>query len=249
MYSSYERYSTGYGVRLVRGLLRPLLRVLVVTCLLYLVLTNMFLTAFRVESRSMEPLLRPRDRVLVSPLPFGPRILFLSARLPAYRGPQRGDLVVVRSPQHLRPSFPLSVLEPVVRFLTGQRASLLRDPTGVRVPPYLIKRVVGLPGDTVRMSGFRLSVMAPGSSAFVDEERLVSSPYSIVTGGLPETWRSEFPFSGELAPRLLQDGEYFLLGDNRPASSDSRSWGPLAGDQIVGKVFLRYWPVPRGGRL
>jgi signal peptidase I len=249
MHSSYERYSTGYGVRFARGLLLPLLRVLVLAFVLYLVLSSMFLMAFRVDSGSMEPLLRPRDRVLVSPLPFGPRILFLAARLPAYREPARGDVVVVRSPQSLRPSFPLSVLEPVVRFFTGQRASVVRDPTGIRVPPYLIKRVVGLPGDTVRMTGFRLSVMASGSGVFVEEQRLVDTPYAIVTGGLPQGWRSEFPFSGDLPPRLLREGEYFLLGDNRPASSDSRSWGPLRGDQIVGKVLLRYWPLSHSGRL
>lgn len=249
MYSSYERYGTGYGTRLARGLLRPLARMLVLACLLYLVVSSMFLMAFQVDSRSMAPLLQPHDRVLVSPLPFGPRILFFSARLPAYREPRRGDLVVVRSPQALRPSFPLSVLEPLVRFFTGQRASLVRDPTGTRVPPYLIKRVVGLPGDTVRMSAFRLAVMTSGAGSFVDESRLVDSPYVVVTEGLPQGWRSDFPFSGELAPRLLLEGEYFLLGDNRPASSDSRSWGPVRRDQIVGKVLVRYWPLPRSGRL
>jgi len=249
MYSHYEHYSTGYGARVVRGLLRPLGRVLVLACLLYLVLSSMFLVAFRVDSASMQPLLQPRDRVLVSPLPFGPRILFFAARLPAYREPERGDVVVVHSPQYVRPGFPLSALEPLVRFFTGQRATLVRDPTGTRVPPYLIKRVMGLPGDTVRMSGFRLSVMAPGSGAFIDEQVLVQTPYQIAAGALPAGWKSEFPFSGELAPRLLREGEYFLLGDNRPASSDSRSWGPLRRDRIVGKVLLRYWPLPRSGRL
>lgn len=250
MFSSYEHYSTGYGARLVRGLLVPLLRVLALACILYLVLSGMFLAAYRVDSGSMQPLLQPRDRVLVSPLPFGPRILFFSARLPAYREPQRGDVVVVRSPQYARPSFPLSVLEPVVRFFSGQRGTVVRDPTGARVPPYMIKRVVGLPGDTVRMSGFRLSVIVAGSGAFVDEQQLVDEPYAIVTpGGLPAGWQSQFPFSGEVQPRLLREGEYFLLGDNRPDSSDSRSWGPLRRDQIVGKVLLRYWPLRRSGRI
>jgi signal peptidase I len=250
MFSSYEHYSTGYGARVVRGLLVPLLRGLVLACILYLVISGMFLSAFRVDSGSMQPLLQPRDRVLVSPLPFGPHILFFSARLPAYREPQRGDVVVVRSPQYLRPSFPLSVLEPVVRFFSGQSATVVRDSTGARVPPYMIKRVVGLPGDTVRMSGFRLSVMIPGSAAFVEELRLVDQPYAIATqGGLPAGWQSQFPFSGEAPPRVLRDGEYFLLGDNRPDSSDSRSWGPLQRDQIVGKVLLRYWPLPRSGRI
>jgi len=247
MFRSYEHYSTGYGARFTRRLLLPLLRVLLLTFLLYLVLSGMFLTAFRVDSGSMQPRLQPRDRVLASPLPFGPRILFFSARLPAFREPRRGDVVGSRSPQFSRPAFPLSLLEPVVRFLSGQRVTVARDPTGTRVPPYMIKRVVGLPGDTVRMSGFRLSVMTPGSGAFLDEQRLAEAPYSVTAGSLPAGWRGEFPFSGEMAPRLLKEGESFLLGDNRPASSDSRSSGPLRRDQIVGRVLLIYWPLRRSG--
>jgi signal peptidase I len=57
------------------------------------------------------------------------------------------------------------------------------------------------------------------------------------------------PFSGDGEEITLREGEYFVLGDNRPESSDSRSWGPLPSSRIVGKVIFRYWPPHSLGKL
>ena len=69
------------------------------------------------------------------------------------------------------------------------------------------------------------------------------APRSRQRDGLPR-----FPFSGNSGEHVLGDGEYFLLGDNRPESSDSRSWGALSRDRIIGKVIYRYWPLRSVGR-
>jgi signal peptidase I len=83
----------------------------------------------------------------------------------------------------------------------------------------LIKRVVGLPGEAVEIRNGQVYV----GSALLDE------PYVLYQGR----------YSGhyELGP-----DEYFVLGDNRPNSEDSRNWGVLKGDQIVGKAWISYWP-------
>jgi signal peptidase I len=57
MYSTYERYSSGFAARMGRGLVRKLVKLFIVTLLLYLIISSMFLATFQVESRSMEPLL------------------------------------------------------------------------------------------------------------------------------------------------------------------------------------------------
>ena len=249
MYSTYERYSSGLGSRVGRGLARKLLKLLILTVVLYLVISSMFLATFQVESVSMEPLLNARDRIFVSPLVYGARILFFSATLPALQEPKRGDVVVIHSPMYSRPGAPLSLVEPLIRFFSFQRGSAVRDESGRRIPAYMIKRIVAVPGDTIRISGFTAYIRPEDSSAFVAEQELIPGSYEILVDSLPEGWAKELPFSGEHPPLTLEKDQYFLLGDNRQRSSDSRSWGPITRDQIVGKVLYRYWPLARSGRL
>jgi signal peptidase I len=249
MYSTFERYSSGFAGRIRRGLVRKLVKLLLLTLILYLIISSMFLTTFQVESTSMEPLLIARDRIFVSPLIYGARVLFFSARLPAVREPARGDIVVIHSPMYGPPGVPLSLVEPLIRFFSFQRGSAVRDESGRRIPAYMVKRIVALPGDTIRISGFTAYIRPEGSSAFVAEEELIPQSYEVQVGSLPEGWVKQFPFSGEHPPVTLEKDQYFLLGDNRQSSSDSRSWGPVTRDQILGRVLYRYWPLARSGRL
>jgi signal peptidase I len=249
MYSTYERYSSGIAARMGRGLLRKIIKLILLTLILYLVISSMFLTTFQVQSVSMEPLLMAGDRIFVSPLMYGAKILFFSARLPPVREPRRGDIVVIHSPMYGRPRAPLSLVDPLIRFFSFQRGSVVRDETGRRVPAYMIKRIVAVPGDTIRISKFVAYVRPQDSTVFRAEQQLMPQSYEIRAEALPEEWAAEFPFSGEHPPLTLGEGQYFLLGDNRSSSSDSRSWGPVSRDQILGKVVYRYWPVARSGNL
>ncbi len=83
----------------------------------------------------------------------------------------------------------------------------------------LIKRVVGLPGEEIQVRE---------GHVYVDDV-LLEEPYLVYSGG-----RS--------ARYTLGADEFYVLGDNRPNSDDSRSWGALERDQIVGKVWVSYWP-------
>ncbi|MBN1837238.1 MAG: signal peptidase I [Spirochaetales bacterium] len=249
MFTSYERYSSGLRSHVGRGVLRPLLKILILFVVLYLLITSMFLTAFQVQSASMQPLLLPRDRVLVSPLVYGSRILFFRGRFPALREPRRGDVVVIQSPIYPRPPAVVALFEPLVRVFTLQRGSLVRDAIGSRVPRYMVKRVVAVPGDTVLLHDYLAFVRPAGAADFRPETELSETPYDVVRTALPAGWRKEFPFSGDVEALTLADGEYFLLGDNRPSSSDSRSWGPVERERIVARVLYRYWPFSRGGQL
>jgi signal peptidase I len=141
------------------------------------------------------------------------------------------------------------LLEPFVSFLTGQRVTLHRDLYGARVESYMVKRIIGVPGDTIRMTRFALSIKARGSADFVPEQQLVPIHYETRTTIDARGWQPTFPLSGNSDEIRLRDNEYFVLGDNRPSSSDSRSWGPLSRDRIVGKVIYRYWPPRSLGTL
>ena len=105
---------------------------------------------------------------------------------------------------------------------------VLRDPGQPGV--HCIKRIIGLPGEHVRMELGR---------AFIDG-RALEEPYSVgeelsVTP-LPSQW-------------LLDSGEYFVLGDHRQDSRDSRSFGPVQRGDIIGKAWFRYWPPGTWKRL
>lgn len=91
-----------------------------------------------------------------------------------------------------------------------------------------IKRIIGLPGETIEIKNGQVMI-----SNEKEEEVLNESDYlslSTFTSGNIEV--------------ILFENEYFVLGDNRAASSDSRRWGSLTRDDIIGRVFIRAWPLP-----
>jgi signal peptidase I len=92
-----------------------------------------------------------------------------------------------------------------------------------------IKRVVGLPGDTVEIRG---------GHVYVNGE-LLQEPY--IPPGAADT--------GSLSPRRIPGGQYFVMGDNRISSNDSRVFGPVTRAVIYGKAVFAYWPVDHFGSI
>lgn len=89
---------------------------------------------------------------------------------------------------------------------------------------FLIKRVIGLPGETVTISGDKITITKKDGTKIQLKEDYIKEDFS--TYG---KW-------------VLKDNEYFVMGDNRNNSSDSRSWGLLDKNLIIGKTFLRLFP-------
>lgn len=93
---------------------------------------------------------------------------------------------------------------------------------------YFIKRVIGLPGEKIEIRDGKVIIYnSENPSGFVLDE-----------GYLPKGLET----ASEMVEQI-GDNQYFVMGDNRPASSDSRSWGLLDKDKIVGKVLIRAWPI------
>ncbi|MEK9160882.1 MAG: signal peptidase I [Patescibacteria group bacterium] len=91
---------------------------------------------------------------------------------------------------------------------------------------FYIKRVIGLPGETIRISRGEVTVEKVDGS-----EIIIPEPYVVTEDA---TYTLE---------RTLGAGQYFVMGDNRPKSSDSRVWGPLPEENIMGRAFLRLLPL------
>ena len=247
MIGSVERYSPAAGKKRAGVFGARLLRVILIALVLYLVVSGFVVSTYRIESVSMEPALHPADRVIVSNIAYGPRVPFTASRLPGSGVPERGDLVVVQPPFLTAPSLAARIFEPLANFFSLQKATLHRDLYGGRVNGYVVKRVIGIPGDSVRLASFAAALKPRGGTDFVPEMQLISGPYKIQTGLDARGWSSTYPFSGNSEEIRLGDDQYFVLGDNRTESSDSRSWGPVSKDRIVGKVIYRYWPPPSLG--
>ena len=98
--------------------------------------------------------------------------------------------------------------------------------------PYYIKRVIGLPGETIQIKDGKV---------YIDDEELTEDVYGI-------TDYIEYSGLAEEAYTLAED-EYFCLGDNRPVSYDSRyeEVGPVSRDEFIGKVWIRIWPLSKFG--
>lgn len=242
MIGSVERYSSSMRKKRFNLFGSLAFRIIFIALLLYLVVSHFLVSTSRIESVSMSPTLSPSDRVVVSSLAFGARIPFSQARLPGLGSPERGDLVVVRPPFVQDSTFIRRLFEPVAAFFTLQKATLHRDLYGARVNTAMVKRVIGLPGDTVRMRSFQAYIKPREGTQFVPEAEMLGSRLPPVKAVLPKGWDSSLPLAGNSADIVLGEDEYFVLGDNRQESSDSRSWGPIHGSRILARVIYRYWP-------
>lgn len=216
----------------------------------YLVLTSSFLRTVRFDSKVMEPTLKPGTAVLVTPLPLGQSALpFLPFGLPGWRGPERGELVLLVPPYHQEPSVWVSVADDLVRFFTFNTVSVDAATRPVWDGAFTLRRVIGLPGDSVRIENFTASVRPKGEAYYLSEYELSKKPYSLSDEGLPAGWRATFPYGQTLTERVLGPDEYFVLADHRSLGGDSRTWGPVHRKSIQGTALLKYWPPQEFGGL
>ena len=121
--------------------------------------------------------------------------------------------------------------------LTEKVSYYLKDPQRGDVvvfqPPVsdldeFIKRVIGLPGERVMLKSGKVYI----NGSLLEESYLADTVYTGTEGYIAENQEFTIP-----------DGQYFVMGDNRPHSSDSRAWGPVAKNKITGRAWIVYWPL------
>jgi signal peptidase I len=119
----------------------------------------------------------------------------------------------------------LIIDELTYHFETPQRGDVMvfRYPGDTKI--FYIKRVIGLPGETVHINSGKVTITKTDGTSLV-----LNEPYAVVEDA-----------TYTLNTTLGSD-QYFMMGDNRPASSDSRVWGPLPAKDIIGRVFIRLLP-------
>ena len=197
--------------------------------------------AYRIPSGSMEPTLLVGDWLFVNKLRYGPHVPLTGVNLPGYAEPRRGDVVVFVSPPQ----------DPSIRIAPDE------------VTPMLVKRIVGIGGDTVAMRGGRLYVNGvpepfatpPTPPARTVADAFVREPFPILrwqrrlatasTGLGPAPTE---PTLHDWGPLAVPPGAYFMLGDNRDNSVDSRFYGPVPRANLRGTpTFIYYSYDPESG--
>jgi signal peptidase I len=144
---------------------------------------------------------------------------------PSFYSGQR--IVVDRLPNDLSPwlaeiAYAASGHEPAALGLKRGQVIVFYRPGQSSIP--LIKRVIGIPGDTVQIAD---------GAVWLNGRRL-DEPY--IDGKPTDCY-------AVCGPSTLGSDMYFVMGDNRPDSLDSRTFGPISGNLIIGRVVLRYWPL------
>jgi signal peptidase I len=188
-----------------------------------------------VPTGSMKPTILEGDRIYVNKLAYDLKVPFTTWHLAEWANPQRGDIVVFYSPKD------------------GER---------------LVKRVIGLPGDTIELRNEQLIINgqpvdyaplnaaisgqvrdAEGAQGIFATEKLSDRPHAVMA--LPGR-----PAERSFGPVQVPDGNYFMMGDNRDNSFDSRYFGTVERRRIVGRVTdvvfsvnkTNYW-LPRSQRF
>jgi len=168
-----------------------------------------------VPTGSMKPTILEGDRIFVNKLAYDLKVPFTTRHLVEWSNPRRGDIVVFYSPKD------------------GQR---------------LVKRVIGLPGDTVELQNERLIINGrPVDYALpdpkmgeqlsgVERERGVFATEKLPACSHPVMAINGVPAMRTFAPVTVPAGRYFMMGDNRDNSFDSRYFGTVAREQIVGRA-------------
>ncbi|MFN8572259.1 MAG: signal peptidase I [Gemmatimonadaceae bacterium] len=193
--------------------------------LVFLLVRAFLFEAFKIPSGSMEGTLQVGDFLLVNKLVYGATVPFTNQRLPAIRQPRRGDVVVFQYP-----------VDPTKNF---------------------VKRLVGVPGDTLSMTNGVLH----RNGRDLDEQYVRHIDPQGDPGSEDFRWQRDFlvrtaeaamayhPSRNNWGPIVVPDKHYFMLGDNRDNSQDSRYWGFVADSLVRGTpmfVYFSYAPDSAG---
>src|SRR5579872_4008823 len=210
---------------LKKSSMRDTFESLVVTVILAVFGTTFVLQAFKIPTGSMEDTLLIGDHLLVNKFIFAPQGGMLAHILP-YRGLRRRDVVVFK----FTPSSD-DQTEPGEHF---------------------VKRVIGISGDHIRI--FHRQVFVNGTlqdepyvrhdPAYVDELRPGDDfppPDAEYLSGATSAWHAEIASNIKNGELIVPAGKYFVMGDNREQSWDSRFWGFVSRSVVSGKPLLIYW--------
>lgn len=159
-----------------------------------------------------------------------------------YKVPKRGDVVFLNRRINPNHRFYEKIWHNVSLFFTARQYDSYVDKNFPDTNNQL-RRIVGLPGDEIYMKDYVVYVKPAGEKHFLTEFEVSDKPYNLTFITPPAEWDGSVGVKGSFDPIILGSDEYYVLGDNRLSSSDSRLWGTVSKQDIKGRIILRYFPV------
>lgn len=160
---------------------------------------------------------------------------------PILAGLSRGEVVLVKEKNTAPHSLVSFVLDGVVRFFTANQIQILHDKNDSSASESL-RRLVGLPGDTIYMKGHVLFIKPKGEKHFLTEFEY-EKKYNASIEALSNSWNDSLGLAADFPERVLDEGEYFVLADNRTSSFDSRVWQSLSKNEITARALVEFFPI------
>ncbi len=206
---------------MARGTAEILESLIIAGILVFLIIRPFFVQAFFIPSESMEPTLLGHDAGIKGDINHNDTVhdhIFVNKLVYRYSEPQRGDIIVFRAPARA----------------DAEHA----DPN--KKENVLIKRLMGIPGDHIQIkevTNKSQSGVSVAYAVFRNGQQLVE-PYIKAPMDQPQTAATHSDVT-------LGPGELFVMGDNRNDSNDSRYWGTLDRDRVIGKANFIFYPFNR----
>ncbi len=213
--------------------LRENIEAIVFALVIALIIKTFIVDVYKIPTGSMIPTIEIGDFIVATKFIYGSKIPFTKKRLPEVRPPKRGDIVIFLAPYYDPPNIMVQLLTPVIYTLTLGFVNI--DPQ----PKFYVKRCIGLPGDEIEILNKEVYLNSRLIDGWWPEYH--ADPEVIPPG---DSLMNKRDFFG---PVIIPPDSYFMMGDNRDQSNDSRFWGFVKREDIFGKSLFRYWPPKRMG--
>ena len=181
-----------------KAVIREWVESIIVAFIIAMFIRTFMVQAFKIPTGSMRMTLIEGDRILVNKLRYGPKIPLSDKRLPGFRIPKRGDIIVFVYPEDKKRDF--------------------------------IKRLVAVGGETVEIKD---------GDIYVNQELVIDAPIKNIY------YYNRGSYGKHEQEIIVPQGHYFVLGDNSGSSKDSRYWGFVPEELVIGKAEFIYWPLQR----
>ncbi|MBQ9205629.1 MAG: signal peptidase I [Treponema sp.] len=159
---------------------------------------------------------------------------------PLLKNPGRGDVVLLRNYKTAKRSVFSKFCGTFASFVSfGKWQPFSEHDLGTRP---VLRRVVGLPGDTIYIDRYVVFIKPANQNHFLTEFEITNAKYNAKILVPPSNWDVDFGAKASISQITLSSDEYFVLGDDRLSSSDSRIWGPVKHSSIIGECLFLYFP-------